>query len=456
MWKKYVFMASCLACLSYSLESKAHEGGHDAPASTQTTEHSSDQLRIWKDLSRNKEIKASFLSFDQKNLVLETADSKIVKIAFDHLSKPDRDFVNQKIALLTNMNHFIDDLPETPTPASGNIPLTLLLLGSGFGLLIFKLNTPRRRKIAFMASSLPLVYLACTPANEVTDVNKQVIQSDRSLLEKAFGVFKETVSTRSDERYFYVESNGLPEHNMMVGIKSWQQQVPLDQAYTGTNAWSIPLQPVLSETPVSTKNNFFRGGIGVAINGIPIFNALNNRGDDAFLVGELDQWGGHCGRADDYHYHTAPLHLEAQLSADTPIAYALDGFAVYGSKEPDGSVMSPLDENNGHFDLAGSYHYHGTPTYPYMIGKMRGEVTKSADDEITPQPRTMGIRDFLQPLNGAEITGFEATGDKAYSLEYTVNQQKNNVNYHWDDSGQYTFQFVSADGTSKTETYQRR
>ena len=54
--------------------------------------------------------------------------------------------------------------------------------------------------------------------------------------------------------------------------------------------------------------------------------ALNNRGDDALLAGELDDWGGHCGRADDYHYHIAPTHLQTVVGKKVPIAYALDGF----------------------------------------------------------------------------------------------------------------------------------
>jgi hypothetical protein len=38
--------------------------------------------------------------------------------------------------------------------------------------------------------------------------------------------------------------------------------------------------------------------------------------------------GGHSGKADDYHYHIAPLHLQALIGADKPIAYALDGYAI--------------------------------------------------------------------------------------------------------------------------------
>ena len=65
---------------------------------------------------------------------------------------------------------------------------------------------------------------------------------------KAFMPF-ERVKTHWDEVYLYVESNGLPDHPMMTGIKSWQQQVPLAQAYTGDNAWRIPLKPVPAKEP---------------------------------------------------------------------------------------------------------------------------------------------------------------------------------------------------------------
>lgn len=121
------------------------------------------------------------------------------------------------------------------------------------------------------------------------------------------------ITYRWDDRYFYVESNGIPAHQMMIGITSWQQQVPLPQKYTGTNAWQIPLHPVPAREPQTAKSRFLRDAIALAVNGVPIFNPLNNRGDDACLFGELDEFGGHCGRADDYHYHLAPVHLEKQV-----------------------------------------------------------------------------------------------------------------------------------------------
>jgi hypothetical protein len=146
---------------------------------------------------------------------------------------------------------------------------------------------------------------------------------------------------------------------MMMGITAWQQQVPLPQDYTGDNAFRIPRHPVLSDHPVSAKKALFNGAIAVAVNGVPIFNPIKNDGrTDTYLAGELDTYGGHCGRADDYHYHMAPLHLVDVVGKANPIAYALDGFAIYGLTEPDGSQPVGLDEFNGHTNAAGVYHYH--------------------------------------------------------------------------------------------------
>ena len=263
--------------------------------------------------------------------------------------------------------------------------------------------------------------------------------------------FLDSLKTHQDDQYLYVESDGMPAHQMMVGIKSWQQQVPLPQPYTGSNAWKIPLHPVVAEHPVSAKTSLYRGAIALAVNGVPIFNALNNRGDDAFLFGELDEWGGHAGRADDYHYHAAPLHLEALVGRGKPIAYALDGFPIYGSTEPDGSAIPGLDEFNGHFAKDGSYHYHGTKTYPYINGGMRGVVTVQAD-QIEPQPHTTPIRDALQPLQGASITDFHVLANHAYSLEYQINGGKYFVNYTV-NGNTYRFELIDANGNKTTQTY---
>lgn len=272
----------------------------------------------------------------------------------------------------------------------------------------------------------------------------------------AFMSFAPKVSTRWDGDFLYVESNGLPVHNMMVGITAWQQQVPLPQSYTGDNAWRIPLHPVPAKTPASVEGRFLRGAIALAVNGIPIFNPQNNRGEVSYEIGELDQWGGHCGRADDYHYHIAPLHLQTTVGKGLPIAYALDGYPIYGLTEPDGSAVGKLDECHGH-ELSGvGYHYHASTKRPYLQSAFHGEVVE-AEGQVDPQPRAQPVRESLTPLRGAKITDFKTLADgKVHSVIYTVGSKQGSVSFADMGSGAWKFQFVSTDGSKTEETYQAR
>lgn len=278
-------------------------------------------------------------------------------------------------------------------------------------------------------------------------------------MDSAFAPYKPSVSTNWDNNYFYVSGIGFPQHNMMVGITSWQQQVPIPQFYTGSNSWSIPLQPEYAAVPLSTKTNLMKGATAIAVNGIPIFNAYNNRGVDSYLTGELDNWGGHCGRADDYHYHAAPLHLAA-TSGNMPIAFALDGFPVYGANEPDGSSMQALDTCHGHSINNSVYHYHGTTNYPYVVGAMRGKVnldpsTPAPENQILPQAFASPVRPALTPLNGAIITAFQSTGVNAYKLTYQRGTKLGYVEYSWDATNKYTYKLTDTSGAVTINVYQR-
>jgi hypothetical protein len=269
-----------------------------------------------------------------------------------------------------------------------------------------------------------------------------------------FSAFSKSVKVLKSGKYYLVESNGIPSHQMMVGIKSWQQQVPTVQPYSGSNAWSIPIKPVISSSPMSAKTHFLRGAIAIAVNGVPIFNALNNRGDDALLAGELDNWGGHCGRADDYHYHVAPLHLQSVVGKKVPIAYALDGFPIYGETEVDGKKVTGLDSLNGHFDAKKNYHYHGTKTYPYINGGFKG-VVKEIDGQVDPQSLTRAFREAGAPLKGAVITGLERTGSNSFDLSYSLDGLTSHIKYSATLS-QVEMQFVDANGVIRSETYLRK
>ncbi|MDB6119294.1 MAG: hypothetical protein JWO08_3075, partial [Verrucomicrobiaceae bacterium] len=224
--------------------------------------------------------------------------------------------------------------------------------------------------------------------------------------------------------------------------------------YTGDNAWRVPLHPVPAKQPASIKGRFLRGAIAIAVNGIPIFNPQNNRGEVSQEIGELDQWGGHCGRADDYHYHSAPLHLQSVVGKGLPIAYALDGYPIYGLAEPEGPMPAGLDGFNGHESPALGYHYHASTKYPYVNGGFHGEVIE-ADGQVDPQPRARPVRPDLPPLRGAKITDFTTTADsKGHTLKYTVGSKQGSVNYTQISGGAWKFQFISPDGGTSEQTYQ--
>ena len=310
----------------------------------------------------------------------------------------------------------------------------------------------------FEASAAAPVVIPATTQYVLTATYLAAASGSAPLIATPFQAFTKNVNVRWDENFLYVEAKGLPDHPLMAGIKSWQQQVPIPQTYAGATAWRIPLKPVPAKEPMSAKTHFMRGAIALAANGIPIFNALNNRGDDAKAYGELDDFGGHCGKADDYHYHDAPLFLEKQLGKGKPVAVALDGYAIFGLNEPDGSTPGKLDEFGGHETKALGYHYHAQKKYPYINGGFHGEV-KEVDGQVDPQPsashvRTAGSAYTQSPLRGALIKDLTVSPDgKKYALNYTLNGRPLSVKYTLNEDKTWTFIYSKADGGTVSETY---
>lgn len=247
-------------------------------------DHHHDSARAWHDVRQGVEYQASLLAVRVDSVTLQLDGGVVVNVPMIDLGDDDRAQAELTLAAVRAMNEAAS-APPSATPSS-----------------------PKAQTDAAPWQAGP------------------------------FAPFAPFVRTRSDAQWLYVESDGLPhapvDFTMMVGIRAWQQQVPIPQAYTGANAWQIPLRPTMAESPVSGKTGLRRGAIALAANGIPIFNAYNNRGEDAYVIGELDDFGGHCGRADDYHYHAAPLALQKAVGAKNPIAFGLDGFAIYGLFDP--------------------------------------------------------------------------------------------------------------------------
>ena len=427
--------------------------------SAHTLDYGPVTLRHWTVPGAGKTLDGAFLMYKNHDVYIEERNHRVSHFPLAALSAPDQAFALKKHAWVTRLNAEFAvahaQLVAAPAPASFLTRFLLLavLLGLIGWYVLAVADQQRRKYVRPIALALGAMLLF--------GFTKKVLQahqttSDPLVLDATFAPFKPQVSTYWTSSYFYVQSKGIPTtHAMMAGITGWQQQVPIPQCYVGSNAWPIPLNPVVATTPVPVNpSHFYRGAIAVAVNGVAIFNPYTNTGVDAFLDGQLDTFGGHCGMADDYHYHTAPLSLYSQTLATRPIAYGLDGFAVYGPTEPDGVARTTLDTNHGHYyGTAGVYHYHGTAAAPYMIGSMVGQVTEDATHQIIPQAAARPVRPGQQPLRGAVITGCVANAaGNGYAVAYTLGNQSYSLNYNWTTGGLYTFNLVAPTGTT-TSTY---
>ena len=409
-------------------------------------------LRHW--TTSNTSIEGSFLMCKNQDVYIEDKNHKVQHFPIASLAEADLAFVKKKQAQIEQINHLrnkhIENKKESLTIGDFKL-LFLAVLLLALGVYFYKNFERNKMKYIIPTLSLGLLFSLYGFTNKVM---QSLSTTDPNFVDSAFAPFKPNVYTRWDANYFYVESKGIPSHPMMQGITGWQQQFPIPQCYTGSNAWSIPLNPVKASTPVPVnQNHFLRGAVAIAANGVAIFNPYTNTGVDALLDGQLDTYGGHCGRADDYHYHIAPLFLDAQTSDIVPIAFALDGYAVYGSQEPDGSAMKTLDGNHGHAGTNGVYHYHGTATAPYMIGNMVGKVTEDSTLQIIPQASAKPVRPSGTPLKGAVITSCKPNkSGNGYTLIYTLAGATDSVEYSWNTNGVYTFNYYKS-GVKTTNNY---
>ena len=417
-------------------------------------------IHVWRDERNKRDLQGWLLTVRENSVTIDLHDGGTATIDMVDLNQRDRARAQAQLNRVRAMNQSVDRAGIY----SGDQNSVKVFNTTA----VAQLQTPAASQIAttrILQSTTTTTTQNATPINPPNDPWQAT----------AYKLFAPSVKTRWDAQWLYVESDGLPhaplDFTMMVGITAWQQQVPLPQNYTGANAWQIPLKSTLSDKPISGRTQLRRGAIALAANGIPIFNALNNRGVDSFSIGELDEFGGHCGRGDDYHYHAAPLAIQKVVGPKNPIAFALDGFAIYGLYDTQAKPGAPescplgstdaLDELNGHFCVVAagqgldggtrSYHYHASKTYPYINGGMRGNV-KVQGDEIVPQAHAQPLRQATTPLRGAKITGFKQTAPKAWKLSYEVGGKSGFVEYSVDASGKVIFNYTSVDGEKTSET----
>ncbi|MDE3251966.1 MAG: YHYH protein [Bacteroidota bacterium] len=215
-----------------------------------------------------------------------------------------------------------------------------------------------------------------------------------AVLPDVYKKFNTNVTVSTDGTTITVKSDGVPDHSSCYFATTDSRY----QSYNGTNAHfsknpnSIGTKSFTFKFPASPAVNAAHeatplGPIGVAINGVAIYNQY--AGPNQPLTNEInsfDQYNGHPDQSATYHYHVEPLYITQKNTKSALVGFLLDGFPVYGPLENGKTLVSAdLDTYHGHFGVTtdypnGIYHYHITADAPYINGAgfygSKGSVTQ--------------------------------------------------------------------------------
>jgi YHYH protein len=217
--------------------------------------------------------------------------------------------------------------------------------------------------------------------------NLKVEIKDNSVPEVYSKIYGAT-SITNDGDYITIKTNGVPDHKSIY----YANTDSLYESYSGATfggatfrknpnsilkqsyTFRIPVNPSEASRHAATR----LGPIGVALNGVPLFNqyAGPNNQELTFEIRSFDKYNGHPQRMGMYHYHVEPIYLTTVKSTKSGLmGFLLDGFPVYGPQEENKKTVmnSDLDVYHGHTHATidfpkGIYHYHFTHEAPYMNG----------------------------------------------------------------------------------------
>jgi len=227
-----------------------------------------------------------------------------------------------------------------------------------------------------------LIAAACSSNKSVSPTTTTSTTTIPTVYSKIYGA----TSMTSDGTYLTIKTDGVPDHKSVY----YATTNSLYEAFSGTTyngltyssnpnkistqslTFKIPLNPTAASTKASTSG----GPIGVAVNGVCLYNQY--AAQNAALTNEMntfDQYWGHPQMSGQYHYHVEPKYLTTvKLSKSSLMGFLLDGFPVYGPEENGKTLTSSdLDAYHGHTTATadypnGIYHYHFTQDSPYLNG----------------------------------------------------------------------------------------
>ncbi|MGA2394386.1 MAG: YHYH protein [Candidatus Lustribacter sp.] len=197
------------------------------------------------------------------------------------------------------------------------------------------------------------------------------------------GSFSATVSGSSLD----VADNGLPQAPITTGtfpITSSQAVYQYDANPNSIAAQSINYALPYNPTAAASPGCLSGGRIGMALNGVSVYDALDAVGHDAVAREGQDSCHGHPDQSSTYHYHGWLFACVTDAGSATQnsslLGYALDGYGIYGPWY-NGKVLTTADLDMCHGTTSvvmwhgaptSIYHYVSTYDFPYTLGCYHG------------------------------------------------------------------------------------
>jgi hypothetical protein len=184
-----------------------------------------------------------------------------------------------------------------------------------------------------------------------------------------------------------IQGNGLPVDTLTgkFPVAYDDPAFQIDRNPNSIEAQQIVLRLAANPEIAAAPSCVQMGMIGVALNGVAIYNALDEGGRDAVAHEVQDICNGHPQMSGQYHYHGPSACLPNQTANETLIGYATDGFGIYSMYDAHGRKLADadLDECHGRTSeilwdgtRVSMYHYVLTREYPYTIGCFRGTAVR--------------------------------------------------------------------------------
>ena len=233
-----------------------------------------------------------------------------------------------------------------------------------------------RTHLTLFSASAVLILACSSPATPAASSSSS---SSSSVTKPAmYNRFQSAVTITVEGTNIVLKSNAVPDHKSPYwGVSNALYEAPQAGMIPNPNlivSQSLTLRVPMNPAIASATSDTPLGPIGMAINGVPLFNqyAAGRSPPNGEII-SFDRYNGHPQQSGQYHYHMEPFWLTTTNGSSSLIGILLDGFPVYGPKDPDGTTPTNLDSCNGHTHAtadvpAGIYHYHATTAVPYLSG----------------------------------------------------------------------------------------